>query len=542
MFEPEKLKGQFSPKEQEYGRRNKDTLLWGRTPIRAALRGLDRAVGRLLGLGSGSPGLSGNVPRASAPKAVAGRPAAVAAEKQFTIVKIEPDAAKEEVNIFFSKPVPLDGLKGNLRLLPLVKIDWRQSAMSPEGKLTLKGKFKFGIGYVVTLPENFSLTGLTYVPTVTSFFMPDRPPKLEFIERQNLIERDSRQLLHVRAQNVKSLFLEGVRVPPLLLPQALAVEDIPADWDKTLTEFKAGAARLKQLAQGNKALAPFLREPLEEKQLFPAPSQKNTPLAVSLPLGFRRDKEAGALELIRVKADQADGEAATEPRVFRITDLGLTYKLGDNRLLLWVTSLKKALPLSGVAVVGLTRDMEAFPLGETDKEGILIFHQRELEGWSLKNPADPKPVKRLVNQDQLVCLLAGTDHDVSYLQLKPEDRLTPQGIWQVRAGEKVRNLKGQVFTERGIYRPGETIHFKGLVREYQKGRIISPQGDLCTFEITSPKGEKVFSNELALSDFGARGRRGGRGRPLAPGHLHPEHDFRPPVRGHPGRGHETLRG
>ena len=164
-----------------------------------------------------------------------------APDKQFTIIRIEPDAKKEEVNLSFSKPVPLEGLKGNLRLLPLVKINWRQSTMSPEGRLTLKARFKYGVGYVVSLPENFSLAGQTYVPTVISFFMPDRPPKVEFVEAKNVIELDSRELLHVRAQNVKSLRLEGLRIPPLLLPMALAVEESPADWGRTLGELQAGA-------------------------------------------------------------------------------------------------------------------------------------------------------------------------------------------------------------------------------------------------------------------------------------------------------------
>ena len=404
-------------------------------------------------------------------------------------------------------------MQGNLRLLPLSKIDWRHSAMTQEGRLTLKGRFKFGLGYVVNLPENFKLVGLTYVPTVTSFFMPDRPPKVEFVEKKSLIERDSRELLHVRAQNVKSLMLEGIRIPPLLLPQALAVEESPDDWGRTLGELKAGADQLKKLAKDNKALAPFLLEPFAEKQLFPAAGQKNKPLAVSLPLGFRRDKEGGALELIRVAAEEVDKAAATEPRVFRITDLGLTYKLGSNQVLLWVTSIKNAAPVAGVQVVGFTRDLEAFPLGQTDKDGILIFQKKELEGLSLKTVGDFHPVKRLVDHEQLVGLLAGGATDVSYILLKPGESLKPEGIWQVRAGAKVRRLKGQVFTERGVYRPGETVHFKGLVREYLQGRIVSPQGDVCSFEITSPKGEKVFSGEETLSDFG-----GAAGEVTAAGH------------------------
>ncbi len=223
---------------------------------------------------------------------------------------------------------------------------------------------------------------------------------------------------------------------------------------------------------------------------------------MSLPLSFRRDKEAGALELIRVSQDQEGGPAATDPRVFRITDLGLTYKSGANQLLLWATSLKNATPLAGVQVVGLTKDMEVFPLGQTDQDGIFIFQPKELDGLNLKTLGNFQPVKRRVEQGQLVCLLAGTDKDVSYILLNPADSLKPQDIWQVRTGEQVRSLKGEVFTERGVYRPGETVHFKGLVREYRDGHILSPQGEVCTFEITSPKGEQVFSGEGTLSDFG----------------------------------------
>ena len=289
---------------------------------------------------------------------------------------------------------------------------------------------------------------------------------------------------------------------PCCFPQALVVEDIPPDWDRLLPDLQAGAEQLKSLAKGNKALAPFLREPFQEKQLFPAPTQKNKALAVSLPLSFRRDKEAGALELIRVSQDQEGGPAATDPRVFRITDLGLTYKSGANQLLLWATSLKNATPLAGVQVVGLTKDMEAFPLGQTDQDGIFIFQPKELDGLNLKTLGNFQPVKRRVEQGQLVCLLAGTAKDVSYILLNPADSLKPQDIWQVRTGEQVRCLKGEVFTERGVYRPGETVHFKGLVREYRDGHILSPQGEACTFEITSPKGEQVFSGEGTLSDFG----------------------------------------
>ena len=423
-------------------------------------------------------------------------------KQHFTIVKIEPDAGAEEVRVFFSQPLLLENLQGNLRLLPRVKIDWNRTKLDSKGVLRLRGAFRYGTGYLLTLPETLRVGQKTYHQTVNSFFMADRPPKVEFVGPQSVIERDSRQLLHVRAQNVNNLRFEGIRVPPLLLPLALAVEKSPADWDRSLDELKTASEGLKPFVASHKDLAGFVTPPVAEKQLFPAAGEKNKPWAVTLPLSFRQGKETGALELIRVQDNEAGSVAATPPRVFEITNLGLTYKRGQQNLLLWVTSLKAGTPVAEARVIGFTRDMEVFFLGRTNADGVLLFEPHELAGLSLKNPKNLQPVKRVVNQDDLVLLMAGTADDVAFIQVTPQGNLKPQGIWQVKAGEKIRNLKGNVFTERGVYRPGEKVFFKGTVREYGNGRIFPPKDEGCSFEVISPKGEQVFTQEGRTSDFG----------------------------------------
>ena len=452
-------------------------------------------------------------------------------KQHFTIVKIEPDAGAEEVRVFFSQPLLLENLQGNLRLLPRVKIDWNRSKLDSKGVLRLRGAFRYGTGYLLTLPQTLRVGQKTYHQTVNSFFMADRPPKVEFVGPQSVIERDSRQLLHVRAQNVNNLRFEGIRVPPLLLPLALAVEKSPADWDRCLDDLKTAAEGLKPLVASHKDLAGFVTPPLAEKQLFPAAGEKNKPWAVTLPLSFRQGKETGALELIRVQNNEAGSVAATPPRVFEITNLGLTYKRGQQNLLLWVTSLKAGTPVAEAGVIGFTRDMEVFFLGRTNPDGVLLFAPHELAGLSLANPKNLQPVKRVVNQDDLVLLMAGTTDDVAFIQVTPQGNLKPQGIWQVKAGEKIRNLKGNVFTERGVYRPGEKVFFKGTVREYGQGRIFPPKDEGCSFEVISPKGEQVFTQEG--SDFGLRHCGRGNRHPelLAPGNLYPEHDLWPETSG-----------
>ncbi|MDO9531630.1 MAG: alpha-2-macroglobulin family protein, partial [Deltaproteobacteria bacterium] len=406
------------------------------------------------------------------------------------------------VRVFFSQPLLLENLQGNLRLLPRVKVDWNRTKLDSKGVLKLRGAFRYGTGYLLTLPQTLRVGQKTYHQTVNSFFMADRPPKVEFVGSQSVIERDSRQLLHVRAQNVNNLRFEGIRVPPLLLPLALAVEKSPADWDRCLDELKTAAEGLKPFLAAHKDLAGFVTPPLAEKQLFPAAGEKNKPWAVTLPLSFRQGKETGALELIRVQDNEAGSVAATPPRLFEITNLGLTYKRGQQNLLLWVTSLKAGTPVAEAGVIGFTRDMEVFFLGRTNADGVLLFEPHELAGFSLKNPKKLQPVKRVVKPDDLVLLMAGTADDVAFIQVTPQGNLKPQGIWQVQAGEKIRNLKGNVFTERGVYRPGEKVFFKGTVREYGQGRIFPPKDEGCSFEVISPKGEQVFTQEARTSDFG----------------------------------------
>jgi hypothetical protein len=438
---------------------------------------------------------------AKAPKAAAkAPPGPVDPQKQFTIVKIEPDAKKEEVRILFSQPVPLPVLRANLRLLPRVKIEWPRCTVSREGVVTLRGKFRYGAGYVVTLPDNLVVRDKTYVSKVNSFFLPNRPPKVEFVEKKSVIERDSPQLLHVRAQNVKMLEFEGIKFPPLLLPLALAAAT--GDWDRTWEQMQDGAGRLKALVDKQKSLAPFYAPPLLEKQIFPASGEKNKLVAVSLPLGFRKDKEVGALDLVRVK-DQAGGEAAAPPRVFQITDLGLTYKNGGQSLIFWVTSLKAATPVAGAQVAGFTRDMKIFSLGRTDKDGILVIGRKELEGLDLSRLARFEPVKEVVDKDRLIYLMAVTGDDVAFIEVQPRGNLKPEGIWQVKAGDKIRRLKGNVFTERGVYRPGDKVYFKGTLREYLDGKIIPPAGEECVISVTNPTGEPVYSFEGEASEFGA---------------------------------------
>jgi len=279
-------------------------------------------------------------------------PAAIDAEKQFTIGSIEPDADSRMVRLRFTQAIPFKVLRDHLKVYPSVGINWSKSSYDDSQVLTLHGDFHFGERHVISLPDNLEVDGKTYSKTLNDFVMPDMPAAIKFVGGKTVIERDSRQLLHVRLQNVERIQFQGIRVPPLLLPVALAAVggEASASWEETLVQLQSATDQARPLVGNNSAYRVFLGAPFQEQQLFFTSVRKNTPHAFSMPLTFRKDKDRGAIELVRVTGSDAAAAVAGPAQLVRITDMGLTYKVSAQNLLIWSTSLKAGTPQKAVAL------------------------------------------------------------------------------------------------------------------------------------------------------------------------------------------------
>ncbi len=423
----------------------------------------------------------------------------------FTITAIEPDVDKGIVRLRFDRPLPVWVLRQSLRFVPPVRLFWEDMAYhGDQAMLELKGEFIPGNTYALSLPEVLS-DNYRYVKAANErFTVPDFKRNVAFAEPKTVVERDSRQLVHLVLTNVDEVMVESLSVPPLLLPLAMDFDGLPGGtWPRSadLLEKAAGAAAgLGEI----KAWRPFLGTPRRVRQLFFTQGEKNRLRPFSMPLTFRPEKEKGSVELLRIYDNRPDPFTATNVVLGRVTDLGLTYKLSDADLLVWATSLSKGLPVKGAALLALTRDGHAFPLGKTDGDGLFIYRKSELEGIRVKPELSAKPVKRPVDPAEILTVAAVTGDDVSFINLGPAGRLKPVGINQVEDVDRKPGpaVKGYLFTERGVYRPGETVFVKGFVREYSLGAIAPPAAGKYRLEVVSPKQERVFSGEETLGAFG----------------------------------------
>ncbi|MCA9446963.1 MAG: hypothetical protein KC931_07600, partial [Candidatus Omnitrophica bacterium] len=426
--------------------------------------------------------------------------------KTFTIEKFEPFPEEKTVLLTFSEEVDMEELRNRGEVQPYAYLDWWSSSV--QGKVfRLKGGFEYGNEYEITFPEKVtSRNGKTYRPSLVKFHMPDRPQALEFTEKKTLIERNSRQMIHLDVVNIDEIQFEGIQVPPMALPLARSMvkDSTPQSLESLTKDLEEEYTQFAEALSGSEEFKPFLRDPVADKNLFFSPTEKNIKKPFSVPLSFRKNPEKGTLELLRFKNNISDGSGMTEARVYRITDLGLTYKLSDDQLLVWATSLEKGQPAAGVSLLAFDKEMKAYLLGKTSEDGILIAEGADQKFKSIARKADGiVQEEEVLPYQELTTLVAATEEDVNFIDFEVKEGVKVAGIDQAASRTAIIDTdRGHLFTDRGVYRPGETMNWKGTVRRYVEGSITPPEAATYEVEIKDSKQKVAYKQDLRLSEFG----------------------------------------
>ncbi|NUN97565.1 MAG: hypothetical protein HUU16_15485, partial [Candidatus Omnitrophica bacterium] len=425
----------------------------------------------------------------------------------FTLARIEATAEAKSVLLEFTEDFDIHRLEGYLRFIPAVDVYFYDSRPVGPRAALVRGNFTLGVDYLVTISEGFkSKSGTAYARTLNRFRMPDLKPKMSFAGRKTVIERDSRQMVHLDIVNVEEPLFEGVHVPPLLVPLARA----PLQENSAITPRDLETILSKQVERAEKTLAgaadfqPFLSKVRYESHLFFNHGGKNITTPFSIPLTFRESNAAGAIEAIRFRSNRAESPASTETRLYRITDLSIASKSSQDRLLIWVTSFRTGAPVGGVSLLAFDREMRAYSLGETDESGLFSASRDNYSSVHASISSDSFRVeRRTLPVDQVVLLVAASSTDCSFLELTPATLLATDEVTRTETPRALAQATNtHLFTERGIYRPGETVHFKGSLREFRDGTIGIPAEPTCEVVIADSKGEEFYRESLPISEFG----------------------------------------
>jgi alpha-2-macroglobulin len=176
-----------------------------------------------------------------------------------------------------------------------------------------------------------------------------------------------------------------------------------------------------------------------------------------------------------------------DTRLVLVTDLGFIVKQAkDGSRAVFVQSIRTGSPVDGARVELLGSNGQPMLEATTDISGrALLPRPAPLEARREKTPA---------------LIVARKDTDVSFMPLNSGGReldLSRFDTGGVDSADSPQQLSTYLFSDRGIYRPGETMHLGIITRTADwKGTLT---GLPMTVEITDARGMIVGRNELKLS-------------------------------------------
>ena len=192
-----------------------------------------------------------------------------------------------------------------------------------------------------------------------------------------------------------------------------------------------------------------------------------------------------------------------------VTDLGILTKAGTASGLVWVASISTGKPVSGAKVNVYTPQGRLTFRGTTDKHGILrtpgtttLLRQ---PGARDKDDFEEDPEEDFWSyRSQRLIVVVEHAGDMGVV-----DGNWANGIqtWNFGVPEDRRSgdtrIRGFIQSDRGIYRPGETVHFKGIVRDIAVGKApVVPRKSRVAITVEDARGQSLYTAKKKLSRFG----------------------------------------
>ena len=166
---------------------------------------------------------------------------------------------------------------------------------------------------------------------------------------------------------------------------------------------------------------------------------------------------------------QSEGYVRAHGRVWKalvVSDIGLTWKRGHDQHLVYASRIDNARPLPGVEVTLRTYQNQVAARGTTDGRGMARFDGVEEEVFYVE--AEHRGQRSLV---------------------KPGDMAWNLSSFDTGGAESLPGTRAFIYTERGVYRPGDEINLSVIARHQD---FTFPDGHPATCRIFNPRGQLVF--------------------------------------------------
>lgn len=177
-----------------------------------------------------------------------------------------------------------------------------------------------------------------------------------------------------------------------------------------------------------------------------------------------------------------DGNGVTAQSIIQLTDLGLAWKFTQCEALVYAYSCETGKPLPKVVLTLYGEEAAPLATATTDASGIA----------KLPRSADNRHLLATCGSDQFI-----TEFDANPATV---------GLWHfpVRTswrgpGTLSKERRLFWFTDRSLYRPGETIRLKGILRDQDGNAVVPPTMSAARIAVIDPTDKEIFTAPVTFS-------------------------------------------
>ncbi|MDD5623603.1 MAG: Ig-like domain-containing protein [Candidatus Peribacteraceae bacterium] len=393
------------------------------------------------------------------------------------------------IHLRFSNPVNADSLPGQIAIQPEIEgwkdVEWTVSTWEDNVEIFASPSLKPSTTYTVSL-----LTGIadSYGQRLGkagefTFTTASLPPQVSIRSKGEfgIFERGNPPLYPISTVNVKTLHLEFAS---LTLPDFLQLRSTKlGNWDAALS------------LAGNKDYRAWDLAVTKEKDAW------NTTL-LDLEKEAGRTLSSGIYALSvrspEYKKEWGDRAPIVQYQFFALTNIALTLKYSGDHALVWATNMQTGDPVQGAEIGFHSLNGTTVLTGATDARG---FFETPLDLKSFTTPQNEWEPEFWVTAQK------GNDFAFVSSQWNEGIRSGAFDIWtdfrNAQAGSE--RVQGYLYTERPLYRAGDTVFFKGIVRMLGwDGTFGLPEASRSvTVSVRDPNGNEIFNKNLPLSAFGS---------------------------------------
>jgi hypothetical protein len=371
------------------------------------------------------------------------------------------------VQIWFAGPMRMDTITPTLRVEP-EGTDWQAYWNDYEDSLQLSVRLQPATDYRITIPGTAAdLYGNTLGQDyVLAFRTRDLDPSVYFADRwgdATVFNAYSDMAVSIGYRNVEHV---NLRLYALSLDEFLRLNG--DDW------------------QYRSDFSPRNESLLRAWSLAVNPPRNKTQVDdVALTADATRPLAPGVYYLTMASPDIVDKAFSTQGMVLVVTRANLVVKYGPKDVLVWATDLASGQPIAGLPLTLYDGSAQAALNGTTNSDGV----------WRGEFVESHDPWQAMI-------FVAGSGDSLSATSSRWSDGISP---WEfsIQSESWLSTYVGHFYTDRPIYRPGQTVHFKGIIRADDDARYSLPDFGPVRVTVSDPQGQQFYSQTLPVSDLGS---------------------------------------